>query len=108
MKRVLYLVRRPPGALADETTDLMLVSGVFEQPATVLFLDDGVYQLYGLRDRRSSIKALPTYGVDDLRVAAESLDQRGLSLDDVDLDVRAADQMAVGRLIADHDIVLSD
>ena len=109
MKGVLYLIRRPPGTAADETTDLMLVSGVFEQRTSVLFLDDGVYQLVGLGERQSSLKALPTYDVSDLYVAGSSLENRGLGEDVGEpLDVQVVDDAAVRALIRSHDIVLPD
>ena len=110
MKHVLYLIRRPPGIAADETTDLMLVSGVFEQPTSVLFMDDGVYQLVGLASRQSSLKALPTYDVGDLYVAADSLAARQLSVDDAGdgLALQVLDANGVRDLIGRHDIVLPD
>ena len=109
MKSVLYLVRQRPGVAADETTDMMLVSGVFEQPTSVLFMDDGVYQLVGLGNRQSSLKALPTYEVSDLYVARESIVERGLGeAIGEPLQVQALDDAAVRDLIAAHDIVLSD
>ena len=110
MKRVLYLVRRPPSVAADETTDLMLVSGVFEQRTSVLFMDDGVYQLVGLEHRQSSLKALPTYDVGDLYVARASLAGRGVAADSAGapLDVKALDDAGVRDLIRSHDIVVPD
>ena len=108
MRSVLYIIRQPPGALADETTDLMLVSGVFEQPTAVLFLDDGVWQLAGLDERQASVKALPTYDVDALHVAVESLESRGLRMEDIALPVCPADADAVRRIIAAHDVVVTD
>ena len=87
---------------------MALVSGVFEQRTAVLFLDDGVYQLLGLAERQSSVKALPTYGIDDLYVAAHSLEARQLSLDDIDLPVRAAPVGAIQALFANHDLVVTD
>ena len=108
MKSVLYIIRQSPGALADETTDLMLVSGVFEQPTSVLFLDEGVWQLVGLDERQSSVKALPTYDVEALHVAVASLESRGLRVEDIALPVRPADSAAVRRIIAAHDVVVTD
>ena len=108
MKSVLYLVRRPPGPLADETTDLMLISGVFEQATAVAFVDDGVLQLAGLDARQSSLRALPTYEVESLYADAGSLAERGVSLDDVSLAVSPIDGEALRKLIASHDIVLTD
>lgn len=110
MKRVLYLIRRPPGVAADETTDMMLVSGVFEQPTTVLFMDDGVYQLLGLADRKSSLKALPTYEVSHLYAAGSSLASRGMAAEGIGapLCVDVLDEAAVRDLIASHDVVVPD
>lgn len=108
VKSVLYVIRRRPGIPADESTDMALVSGVFEQRTAVLFLDDGVYQLLGLAERQSSLKALPTYDVDDLYVAADSLQARQLSLAHVDLPVREASAKAIQALFASHDVILTD
>lgn len=108
MKSVLYLIRRRSGIPADESMDMALVSGVFEQRTAVLFLDDGVYQLLGLAERQSSVKALPTYDIDDLYVAADSLEARQLSLEDIDLPVREASAEAIQELFAAHDVILTD
>ena len=108
MKRVLYLVRRCPGVAADETIDLALVSGVFEQRTTMLFMDDGVFQLLGLADRQSSLKALPTYDIDDIRVCERSLAARRLAANDIDLPVRPADQDDIRELLAEVDVVIPD
>lgn len=110
MKRVLYLIRQPPGIAADETTDMMLVSGVFEQPTSVLFMDDGVYQLLGLETRKSSLKALPTYEVSDLYVAGSSLESRGIASAGVGqpLRVEVLDEAGVRDLFGRHDVVVPD
>lgn len=108
MKRVLYLLRRGPGAAADETIDLALVSGVFEQQVSMLFMDDGVYQLVGLAERQSSVKALPTYDIEAIHVAAHSLEERAIDAAEIALAVRLADRQAVRDLISSHDIVVTD
>ena len=108
MKRVLYLIRHRGGVAANETIDLALVSGVFEQATSVLFIDDGVDQLKGLAERQSPLKALPTYDIHALYAAAHSLAERQISVEDIDLPVQAADRDAVRTLIADHDVVITD
>ena len=109
MKRVLYLIRRCCGGVpANETIDLALISGVFEQGTSVLFMDDGVYQLKGLAKRQSALKALPTYDVRALYAAEHSLAERRMHIDDVDLPVQAVDKDVVRGLLADHDVVITD
>ena len=108
MRSVLYLVRKPPGGLANEMIDMMLVSGVFEQPARVLFLDDGVRQLASgqdatLVDRKDTAKALgalPAYDVDELFAHAGSLAACGIGPDDMAVDARVVDDREVAKTAA--------
>ena len=46
-KRILFLLRQPPyqSSRAIEAIESILVAGVFEQDVSVLFKDDGVWQL---------------------------------------------------------------
>ena len=116
MRSVLYLVRKPPGGLANEMIDMMLVSGVFEQPARVLFLDDGVRQLASgqdasLVDRKDTAKALgalPAYDVDELFAHAGSLAACGIDPDDMAVDARVVDDEEVARLLHAADVVVTD
>ncbi len=108
MKSVLYLVRRGPGVAADETIDLALVSGVFEQRVSMLFMDDGVYQLVGLDERQSSVKALPTYDIEAIHVSRPSLTERAIDEAEIGLAVQIADSDAIRALLASHDVVVTD
>ena len=108
MKRVLYIIRQPPGVLADEITDMVLVSGVFEQPTSVLFTDQGAYQLLGLDARESPINTLSTYDIKDLYVSEESLRSLGLNVADIPSSVVRAGRRKIRELIAGHDVVLTD
>ena len=108
MKRVLYILRRPPGVLADEITDVILVSGVFEQPTAILFADQGAYQLLGLDARESPIDTLSSYDIKDLYVAEESMRSLGLDVAQIPSNVVAASPREVRELIASHDVVLTD
>lgn len=82
MNSILYLVRRKPGPYANETIDMVLVSGVFGQPTSVLFMDDGVFQI--LETPRTSQKsdtakkwsALPTYEIERVYVHEGSVSER--------------------------------
>ena len=114
MHSVLYLIRRFPGELANETIDLMLVSGVFEQPTSVIFMGDGVWQLVGdgskidRKDTARALNALPMYDVESLYVNEESLAERGIAVKDIDLPVQAISLSEVTQLLHDHDVVIGD
>ena len=116
MRSVLYLVRKPPGPLANEMIDMMLVSGVFEQPARVLFLDNGVRQLASgqdasLVDRKDTAKALgalPAYEVDELFAHAESLAARGIDPEDMAVDAKVVQDDEVAALLHAADVVVTD
>ena len=95
---------------------MMLVSGVFEQPARVLFLDDGVRQLapgqdatrVDRKDTAKALGALPTYDVDELFAHAGSLAACGIEPDDMAVDARVVDDAEVARLLHAADVVVTD
>jgi tRNA 2-thiouridine synthesizing protein C len=117
-KRILFLLRQPPYASshAVEALETILVAGVFEQDVSVLFKDDGVWQLVknqdgaelGTRTVANIVQALPEYDVSQLFVCDASLAQRGLSAGDLIVPVvplARGEQMA---LIAAQDAVVND
>ncbi len=114
MHSVVYLIRQFPGELANETVDLMLVSGVFEQPASVIFMSDGVWQLIGdrsnigLKDTARALNALPMYDIESLYVSKESLKARGIGIEDIVLPVKVISASEVTELLHDHDVVIGD
>ena len=108
MKRILYLIRRPPGVLADEITDVILVSGVFEQPSSVLFADHGTYQLLGHDARESPMDTLSSYGIKDLYVSGDSVRRLGLDRANIPSNVLMASRREIRELLAVHDVVLTD
>lgn len=85
MKSVLYTIRDKPGILANETIDAVLVSGIMDQPTSVIFLDDGVYQLVSnlrvikLKDTKKKWSALSLYGVWQVFVLQDSLRERSIN-----------------------------
>lgn len=116
-KKILFLVRSAPyaGAAAYETLEALLVAAVFEQELAVLFADDGVYQLVrnqdpaplGVRSLGAGLKALPTYDVERVYVAADALTRRALSIDDLEIPVTLLNPDAVAELIAGQEAVIS-
>ena len=92
-KKMLYINRNAPygTVYALEGLEVVLIGAAFEQDVSMAFIGDGVYQI--LKDQDSSdsdmknfsptYNALGDYEVTKLYVEKESLDERGLTLDDL-------------------------
>jgi tRNA 2-thiouridine synthesizing protein C len=92
-KKFLYVNRRPPyGTIyAWESLEVVLIGAAFEQDVSLAFIDDGVYQLckgqdtsgIGMKNFSPTYSALGDYDVRKIFVEQESLEERGLALDDL-------------------------
>jgi len=92
-KKFLYVNRRAPyGTIyALESLEVVLIGAAFDQDVSLAFVDDGVYQLKKNQDTNLSdmknfspaYRALGDYDVNKLYVEKESLEARGLTLDDL-------------------------
>ena len=93
IKKFMYLNRRAPyGTIyAWESLEVVLIGAAFDQDVSLAFLDDGVYQLVKGQDTKGvemknfspTYQALGDYEVTKLYVEKESLEERGLSLEDL-------------------------
>ncbi len=112
-RRFLFLVRHPPlaGARARETLDLIYTVAAFDQPVTVLFLDDGVLQLVGPRSGHPSngvvgvsmLKAMDCYDIRAILADEESLQVRGLMPLDLAIDAELIAPARIRTLLGQHD-----
>lgn len=117
-KKILYLLRQAPYASSHalEALESALVAGVFEQDVTVLFKDDGVWQLtsdqagdaLSTRTISKIVTALPEYDIESLCVCEQSLKARNLAPGDLVLPVRSISLAAQGELIGAMDAVVND
>ncbi len=93
VKKFLYVNRKAPyGTIyALEALEVVLIGAAFDQDVSLAFLDDGVFQLakgqntkgVGIKNFSPTFRALGDYEVTKLYVEKESLDERGLTLDDL-------------------------
>jgi len=93
VKNFLYVNRKAPyGTIyALESLEVVLIGAAFEQDVSLAFLDDGVYQLakgqateeVGMKNFSPTYKALGDYDVNKIYVEKESLEARGLTVDDL-------------------------
>lgn len=92
-KKFLYVNRKAPyGTIyALESLEVVLIGAAFEQDVSLAFVDDGVYQLAQGQNTKSlemknfspTYKALGDYDVKKMYVEKESLEARGLTVDDL-------------------------
>jgi tRNA 2-thiouridine synthesizing protein C len=131
IKKFMYLNRRAPyGTIyAWESLEVVLIGAAFDQEVSLMFIDDGVYQLIKGSDTSESdmknflptYRTLGDYGVRHMYVDKASLEQRGLTPDDliqvawedweteeeVENIVEVVDAAQAADLTDQHDVVFS-
>ena len=117
VKKFMFVNRKAPyGTIyALESLEVVLISAAFDQDVSLAFLDDGVYQLKkgqqttGIETKNFSptYRALDGYDIEKLYVEKESLDARGLTEDDLLVDVTVLSGAEMGKLMDEMDVVLS-
>lgn len=130
-KRFMYVNRKAPyGTIyALESLEVVLIAAAFEQDISMVFMDDGVYQIaagqdtagIGMKNFSPTYNALGDYDINKLYVERESLEERGLSADDLmpityeDEDddyaekpsVRIVERDELRQLMNEQDVILS-
>ena len=117
MKKFMFVNRKPPyGTIyALESLEVVLIAATFDQDVSLVFVDDGVYELVkgqdtkgtGIKNHSKTYRALEGYDVEKLYVERESLEARGLGEDDLIVDVDVLSTAAMADLMAAQDVVLS-
>lgn len=117
VKKLMYVNRRAPyGTIyALESLEVVLVGAAFEQDVSVVFLDDGVYQLkrgqdtggVEMKNFSPTYRALEMYDVEKLYVDEASLSERGLTEEDLIVPVEVMSRERIGELMEEQDVILS-
>jgi tRNA 2-thiouridine synthesizing protein C len=117
MKKFMFVNRKAPhGTIyALESLEVVLITATFDQDCSLVFMDDGVYQLakaqntkaIGTKNFSPTYRALEDYDVEKLYVERESLAVRGLTEDDLLVPVAVLSSRELGELMASQDVVLS-
>lgn len=92
-KKFMYVNRKAPygTVYALESLEVVLIAAAFEQDVSLAFIDDGVYQIakgqnteaIGMKNFSATYNALGDYEVNKFYVERESLEERGLTADDL-------------------------
>ena len=117
VKKFMFVNRKAPyGTIyALESLEVVLITPTFDQDVSLVFIDDGVYELakaqqtkgIGIKNFSPSYRALEGYDIEKLYVDQDSLTQRGLSESDLLVPVEVLDAQQMGVLMAQQDVILS-
>lgn len=117
MKKFMFVNRKAPHGTvyALESLEVVLIAATFDQDCSLVFMDDGVYQLakgqntkgIGVKNFSPAYRALDDYDINKLYVEREALEQRGLTEDDLMVPVAVLSSAELGQLMAGQDVVLS-
>jgi tRNA 2-thiouridine synthesizing protein C len=117
VKKFMFVNRKAPyGTIyALEGLEVVLISAAFDQDVSLAFVDDGVFQLVKgqktdgveMKNFSPTYRALEGYDIEKLYVERESLEARGLSEDDLLVDVQVMSAAEMGDMMAQQDVVIS-
>ncbi len=116
-KKFMFVNRTAPygTVYALESLEVVLISAAFEQDVSLVFVEDGVFQLKKGQQTKAietknfspTYRALEGYDVEKLYVERESLAARGLEEGDLIVDVTVLSSAELGKLMGEQDVVLS-
>ncbi|MHB1566776.1 MAG: sulfurtransferase complex subunit TusC [Acidiferrobacter sp.] len=117
IKKFMFINRKAPyGTIyALESLEVVLISAAFDQDVSLAFFDDGVYQLIkgqntqavGIKNHSPTYRALEDYDIEKLYVEKESMEVRGLTLNDLVVPAQQLTRDELSKLIEAQDVVLS-
>ena len=130
-KKFMYINRKPPygTVYALESLEVVLIGAAFDQDVSLAFIGDGDYQLTKGKDTKAIgqknfspvSSALGDYEVTKIYIEKESLEERGLTLEDLqhlvweDEDddwaerdsIRLVSRAELADVLDDQDVILS-
>lgn len=117
-KKILFISRHAPygSSIAREALDAVLAAAVYEQELSLLFMDDGVFQLLknqeasaiAQKSLSASLPVLPMYGVERIYVHCESLAIRAISATELVLDeIELLNNQEISQLLQEQEQILS-
>ncbi|MDC0077668.1 sulfurtransferase complex subunit TusC [Deltaproteobacteria bacterium] len=116
VKKIMHVMREAPhGTIYTyEGLEMILIMAAYDQDISVAFIDDGVYALkkdqntedIEIKGFSKTFGALEGYDVEKLYVDQISLKERGLTEDDLVVDVEILSSAEIGKLMTEQDVVV--
>ena len=117
IKKFMFVNRKAPygTVYALEGLEVVLISAAFDQDVSMVFMDDGVYELIKGQHTKSidvknfspTYRALDGYDIEKLYVEKESLEARGLTEEHLLVPVEVLSSAEMSELMQQQDVVIS-
>ena len=116
VKKMMHVVRTAPhGTIYTyEGLEMVLIMAAYDQEISMAFIGDGVFSLKKDQDTTElqikgfmkTLGVLDDYDVEDIYVDKKSLEERGLTEEDLFIPVQVLDAAAIGKIMAEQDVIL--
>ena len=117
VKKFMFVNRKAPygTVYALEGLEVVLIAAAFDQDVSMVFLDDGVYELVKGQNTKAievknfspTYRALEDYDIDKLYVERESLQSRGLTESDLLVEAKVVPAKELAALMNATDVLIS-
>ena len=117
VKKFMFVNRKAPygTVYALEALEVVLISAAFDQDVSMVFIDDGVYELVkgqqtkaiDMKNFSPAYRALEGYDIEKLYVDEESLKARGLTTKRLLVPVEVLNSEQLAELMDQQDVVIS-
>lgn len=114
--KIMFVMRKAAhGSIyAYEGLEAMLIMGAFEQDISVAFIDDGVFVLkkeqdtkpLGVKEFSKTFRTLEDFDITNIYADKESLEQRGLTVDDLIIPVKVVGAGEIAKIMEEQDVLL--
>ncbi len=116
VKKMMHIVRTAPhGTIYTyEGLEMVLIMAAYDQEISMAFIGDGVFSLKKDQDTTEleikgfmkTLGVLEDYDVEDIYVDRQSLEDRGLTVDDLFIPVQVLEANAIGKLMGEQDVLI--
>lgn len=114
--KIMFICRQAPhGSIyAYEGLEVMLIFGAYEQEYVAVFMDDGVFDLkkgqdtseLGVKEFSTTYRVMEDYGIETIYVDRKSMEERGLTTDDLLIPVQVVEREVIAEAMEKQDVLL--
>lgn len=115
LTKIMIMMRKAPyGTIYSfEGLESVLIMGAYEQDISLIFVDDGVYSIkkgmdttqLGIKNFSPTFRVLEGYDIEKLYIDRESMESRGLTLDDFVVEPEVLDKEEITKLMEEQDAI---